>query len=224
MIDTIPSLAWTCLPDGTAEFLNRRWLDYTGRSLRESHGWGWKASIHPDDLEKLMNAWLKPIDPGEPGEVEARLRRFDGEFRWFLFRAVPVRDEQGKVVRWYGTSTDIEDRKQAEDGLRAAINERTRLSAVRAEIGMALTRKGSLREILQACAEALVQHLDAAFARIWTLSNDGTELELQASAGMYTRLDGRYSRIPLGKFKIGHIAEARKAHLSNDLQNDPAIK
>jgi len=79
MIDTIPALAWTCQPDGAAEFLNRRWLDYTGCSLREALGWGWKAAIHPDDLEELMNAWLRPLDPGEPGEVEARLRRFDGE-------------------------------------------------------------------------------------------------------------------------------------------------
>ncbi len=141
----------------------------------------------------------------------------------------PVEVSFGELVKdghkiFTGILRDISKRKQAEDGLRAAINERTRLSAVRAEIGMALTREGSLREVLQACAKALVQHLDAAFARIWTLSDDGTELELQASAGMYTRLGGRYSRIPLGKFKIGHIAEARKAHVSNDLQNDPEIK
>jgi len=223
MIDTIPALAWTSQPDGAAEFLNRRWLDYTGRSLRESLGWGWKASIHPNDLEKLMNAWLRPLGSGEPGEAEARLRRFDGEYRWFLFRAVPVRNEQGKVVRWYGTSIDIEDRKQAQDGLRAAISERTRLSAVRADIGMALARKGSLREILRACSEAMVQHLDAAFARIWTLNSDSRELELQASAGMYTRLDGRYSRIRLGELKIGLIAQNGKAHLTNDVQNDSRI-
>ena len=223
MIDTIPALAWTCQPDGAAQFLNRRWLDYTGRSLRESVGWGWKDSIHPDDLEKLTDAWIKPPASGEPGEVEARLRRSDGEYRWFLFRAVPVRDEQGNVVRWYGTNTDIEDRKQVQDGLRAAISERTRLSAVRADIGMALARKGSLREILRACADAMVQHLDAAFARIWTLNSNSGELELQASAGMYTRLDGRYSRIRLGELKIGLIAQNRKAHLTNDVQNDSRI-
>jgi len=223
MIDTIPALAWTSRPDGAAEFLNRRWLDYTGRSLRESLGWGWKESIQPEDLERLMNFWLKPLDSREPGEVEARLRRFDGEYRWFLFRLAPVRDEQGKVVRWYGTSTDIEDRKQAQEGLRAAISERTRLSAVRADIGMALARGGSLREILRACAEAMVQHLDAAFARIWTLNNDGAGLELQASAGMYTRLEGGYSRIPFGEFKIGLIAQNRQPHLTNDVQNDSRI-
>src|SRR5258708_19027720 len=103
------------------------------------------------------------------------------------------------------------------------MSERTRLSAVRAEIGMALARQDTLRGMLHTCAEAMVRHLDAAFARIWTLNSDGQELELQASAGMYTRLDGRYSRIPLGQLKIGLIAQERRAHLTNDVQNDPRI-
>jgi PAS domain S-box-containing protein len=119
MIDKIPTLAWSCLPDGSAEFLNQRWLDYTGLSLEEALGWGWKAAIHPEDLEKVMGTWLSLLPSGEPGEEEARLRRFDGEYRWFLFRAVPVRDGQGQLVRWYGTNTDIEDRKRAESLLSA---------------------------------------------------------------------------------------------------------
>src|SRR6266852_7649156 len=113
--------------------------------------------------------------------------------------------------------------QQAKEALHAAMSERTRLSAVRAEIGMALARKDSLRGILHTCSEAMVRHLEAAFARIWTLNSEGHELELQASAGMYTRLDGRYSRIPLGQFKIGLIAQERKAHLTNEVQNDPRI-
>src|SRR5882762_3754419 len=113
--------------------------------------------------------------------------------------------------------------QHAEEALRAAMSERTRLSAVRAEIGMALARQDTLRGMLHTCAEAMVRHLDAAFARIWTLNSDGQELELQASAGMYTRLDGRYSRIPLGQLKIGLIAQERRAHLTNDVQNDPRI-
>src|SRR5258707_7332523 len=110
-----------------------------------------------------------------------------------------------------------------QEALRAAMSERTRLSAVRAEIGMALARQDTLRGMLHTCAEAMVRHLDAAFARILTLHNGGQELELQASAGMYTRLDGRYSRIPLGQLKIGLIAQERRAHLTNDVQNDPRI-
>jgi len=113
--------------------------------------------------------------------------------------------------------------QHAKEALHTAMSERTRLSAVCAEIGMALALKDSLRGILHTCAEAMVRHLDAAFARIWTLNSEGHELELQASAGMYTRLDGRYSRIPLGQFKIGLIAQERKAHLTNEVQNDPRI-
>ena len=119
MIEKIPILAWSCRPDGTAEFLNQRWIDYTGLSPEEALGWGWKYSIHPDDLGKLMDTWLRLLASGEPGEEEARLRRFDGEYLWFLFRAVPVRDERGKVIRWYGTNTDIEDLKRAESLLSA---------------------------------------------------------------------------------------------------------
>ena len=111
MIEKIPILAWSCQPDGTADFLNQRWLDYTGLSTEAAVGWGWQAAIHSEDLGKLMDTWLRLLATGEPGEVEGRLRRFDGEHRWFLFRAIPIRDEEGRVVRWYGTNTDIEDRK-----------------------------------------------------------------------------------------------------------------
>src|SRR5205809_1101302 len=118
IIDTIPTLAWCGLPDASKEFFNKRWHDYTGLSPEEASGWEWKVTIHPDDLEKLMDRSFKFIASEEPGEVEARMRRFDGEYRWFLFRAEPLRDEHGNVVNWYGTNTDIEDRKRAEEKLR----------------------------------------------------------------------------------------------------------
>jgi PAS domain S-box-containing protein len=117
----------------------------------------------------------------------------------------------------------MDDPKRAENDLRLAISERARLTAVRADIGIALARKDSLRGILNACAEALVRHLDAAFARIWTFNGQANQLELQASAGKYTHLDGRHSRIPFGERKIGLIAQERRPHLTNDVQNDPRI-
>jgi formate hydrogenlyase transcriptional activator len=120
IIDQIPALAWSCLPDGTAEYFNQRWLEYTGLSMGVALGWGWKAAIHPDDLGKLMEKWLGLLASGVPDELEARLRHFDGTYRWFLLRAVPVRDEQGKLIRWYGTNTDIEDLKRSEEKLRQA--------------------------------------------------------------------------------------------------------
>ena len=117
MVDTIPALVWCNLPDGSNEFLNQRWHDYRGLSEEEAHGWGWTATFHPEDLEKLLDKWQALLASGEPGEIEARLRRFDGEYRWFLIRAVPDRDDTGKIVNWYGSITDIEDRKRAEEKL-----------------------------------------------------------------------------------------------------------
>jgi formate hydrogenlyase transcriptional activator len=113
MIDHIPTLAWSCWPDGSIAFFNQRWLDYTGLALEQALGWGWHVAIHPDDLGRFMDTWLALFASGQPGEEEARLRRGDGAYRWFLFRTVPVRNGEGKIVRWYGTSTDIEDLKRA---------------------------------------------------------------------------------------------------------------
>src|SRR5258707_2109666 len=113
-IDTIPVLAWYTAPDGSTEFLNQRWLDYTGLAIEEARGWGWKVAIHPDDLPQLLDVWQGLLTSGKPGELEARLRRADGAYRWFLFRVEPLRDPQGTIVKWYGTNTDIDDRKRTE--------------------------------------------------------------------------------------------------------------
>jgi len=117
-IDTIPGLVWSALPDGSAEFLNQRWLEYTGLSLKEGLDWGGKVAVHPEDLARFLDEWKAALADGKPLETEARLRRADGEYRWLLIRAVPLRDEAGKIVKWYGASADIEDRKRAEETLR----------------------------------------------------------------------------------------------------------
>jgi PAS domain S-box-containing protein len=116
-LDSIPTLAWRARADGFAEYINRRWLDYTGFAIEQALGWEWQTAIHPDDRAGLRNAWQKMLESGTPGDVEARMRRFDGAYRWFLFRTEDVRNEAGIVIGWYGTNTDIEDRKQAENSL-----------------------------------------------------------------------------------------------------------
>jgi PAS domain S-box-containing protein len=118
VIETIPCLAWTATADGNAEFFNRRWLEYAGLVPHQAQGTGWTAAIHPNDLSGLVSYWERILASGQPGEFEARLRRFDGEYRWFLFRATPRLDENGKVIKWYGTNIDIEERKRAEQDLR----------------------------------------------------------------------------------------------------------
>jgi len=128
VIDTMPALVWCNLPDGSNEYLNKRWHDYTGLTPEESHGWGWQAAFHPEDLPPLMMRWRELLAAGEPGEIEARLRRHDGVFRWFLIRVEPLCDDTGEVIRWYGTSADIEDRKRAEERLRRDENELRRIT------------------------------------------------------------------------------------------------
>jgi PAS domain S-box-containing protein len=219
IIDTIPTLAWCTLPDGSAEFINQRWLDYMGLSAEEARDWGWRVAIHDEDSTELVETWRAAVATGEPFEAEARVRRADGEYRWFLFRAVPLRDELGNIIQWYGTNTDIEDRKQAEE-IRTA---QGRQAGVRADVSAALSKPAHSGEFLRGSAEAIVRHLGAAFARIWTLNKEKSMLELQASAGRYTHLDGPHSRIPIGKLKIGLIAQEKKPYLTNDVMNDPRV-
>ena len=143
----------------------------------------------------------------------------DGAQRPIDDSAAPMRDANGKTVGAVLVFRDITERKRAGE----ALAERMHSLALNAEIGIALAESGSLPETLQRCAEAMVQHLGGAFARIWTFSAKENVLVLQASAGQYTHLDGPHSRIALGQFKIGRIAQERKPHLTNDVVNDPAV-
>ena len=115
IVDTIPSFVWRAAPDGGKEFLNQRWHEYTGLSPAEAHGWEWKVVVHPDDLYRLVEEWQVILASRSSGEMEVRIRRFDGEYRWFLVRAVPKLDENGNIVNWFGSNTDIEDRKRAQE-------------------------------------------------------------------------------------------------------------
>src|ERR1700726_2972884 len=117
LIDTVPSFLWTSFPDGSKEFLNRRWYEYTGLAPEQGKGWGWKVVVHPDDLDRLIREWLALLNDPKPGELETRIRRYDGEYRWFLIRVLPEFDAEGNVVRWLGSDTDIEDRKRTEKKL-----------------------------------------------------------------------------------------------------------
>ena len=178
--------------------------------------WGTNGTVHVDDLPHVVELFTRGITSGEPYDFDARIRRYDGIYRWFQVRGLPLRDMGGQIVRWYSLLVDIEDRKRAEDA-------QARQAGVRADVNAAFSKPTRLGEILRGCTEAIVRHLDAAFARIWMMNKDEGMLELQASAGMYTRLDGSYSRIPVGDLKVGWIAREKKAHLTNDVMNDPRV-
>jgi len=118
VLDTTPTLIHTARPDGYLDFFNRTWLRYAGLSLEDLQGWKWAAAIHAEDVEGMVNKWRASIASGEPALYEARVRRADGEYRWMLHHTIAERDEHGKIVKWYGSSIDIDDRKQAEERLR----------------------------------------------------------------------------------------------------------
>ncbi len=120
IINSIPVPAWSSRADGATDFVNQRWLDYTGIAPEQALGWGWKVVCHPDDVDRTMEYWRSVLASHEDRELEARLRRFDGTYRWFLFRVSALRDESGNVVQFYGTCIDIEDRKRAADAVRAS--------------------------------------------------------------------------------------------------------
>jgi formate hydrogenlyase transcriptional activator len=117
IIDTVPSFLWTSLPDGSKEYLNKRWYEYTGLTVEQGKGLAWTVVVHPEDLDRLLREWIALVEARKPGELETRIRKYDGEYRWFLIRLVPELDFEGKLVRWFGSNTDIEDRKRAEKKL-----------------------------------------------------------------------------------------------------------
>ena len=113
-VDKTPAFIHTARPDGYLDYFNRGWLDFLGKSLEDVCGWRWTHSIHPEDVAGIVQKWHGALESGEPFEAEARVRRADGEYRMFLHRKVPLRDEHGTILKWFGSSIDIEDRKRAE--------------------------------------------------------------------------------------------------------------
>ncbi len=199
IIDTIPVLAWCNLPDGSNEFLNQRWQDYTGLSQREACGWGWQAAFHPDDVGPLMDRWRMLLSSGEASEIEARLRRHDGVYRWFLIRVEPLRDEVGNIVRWYGTSTDIDDLKRAHVELERGQEELRRITE-------------ELRRITDAIPQAII-----------VLSPEGLPLYTNRVATEYTGVsleevgaEGYRARV-FHPEDVERLREERQAALSRPL-------
>ena len=127
VINTIPAYTWSAGPDGSLDFINERWLEFSGFSAEKALGWGWETALHPDDRDSFLATWRAAIASGKSIEEEARVRRTDGQYRWLLIRNVPARDKHGKILKWYGTSTDIEDLKRAEQ-------ERERLRQLEADL------------------------------------------------------------------------------------------
>lgn len=347
LANSLPQLAWISDAKGFRYWYNQRWYDYTGASLEQMAGMGWQKVHHPDHLERVTRQMLDCFTKGEAWGDTFPMRNAEGQYRWFLGRAVPMRNPAGLITRWLGTNTDITEYRETEEALRTSqerlrasleasgtgtfrwntqsntldwddsldrlfkvpegrsvgtieeflkliaaedltavreqlercrredknfelefrvlwpdgstrwvygrgkafsdrpggttyvtgaflditarkqadqlLQDQARLWALGADVGLALTQSAGLSEMLSMCVQAIVRRLDAAFARIWILNEEQQMLELQASAGLYTHIDGGHARVPVGKFKIGLIAEERLPHLSNDVLHDPRV-
>ena len=177
------------------------------------------STVHADYRHAVAGLFRECATEGTDFQMEFRVVCEDQSTRWIFGRGRTFTDDNGLPSYMAGACVDVTARRAAE----ALLEERARISELTAAIGVALTEGSSLAETLRLFTEAIVFHLNAAFARIWTISEDKTTLELQASAGIYTHLDGPHARVPVGKFKIGLIAEERLPHLTNDVLNDPRV-
>ena len=206
-------------------YSNREITDTLGYTRAEVENMGSNllpTIIHPDDLAKFPEYFqhLENAPDGEVLEYEYRVRDQQNCWHWLVSRNIVFsRTEEGKIKQRLGAATDITERKIAEQ----ALAEQLKLSLFTADVGIGLTQNQTLVATLQYCANAVVRHLDAALARIWTLNEEGNILELQANTGIYTGIDGAYSRIAVGEFKIGLIALQRQPYITNCVQEDPRL-
>ncbi|HYZ71500.1 MAG TPA: GAF domain-containing protein, partial [Chthoniobacterales bacterium] len=209
-IDTIPTFAWCNRPDGSIEFLNRRWLEYTGLSKEAVRDW--RIAIHPDDFPRVLDVWQRLVASGEPGELEARLRRFDGMYRWFLFRLEPFFDGLGNVIKWYGTNTDIDDRKWAEGVLSAE-----------KKILELITRENSLTTILETLCGLVEEMYSDSLCAILFLDVDGERLRKGVAPhfppGFIETIDGVKIGPQVGS--CGTAAYRKETVIVSDINTDP---
>ena len=120
LAEALPHMVWTAQPDGATDYYNARTTEYTGLTTEQLQGWGWRSTIHPEDLPRCLELWTRSIATGEPYEIEFRVRRADGAFRWHLARALALRDDSGRITKWFGSCIDMDDQKRAQEALRAS--------------------------------------------------------------------------------------------------------
>jgi PAS domain S-box-containing protein len=186
VVDAIPTLAWSAQGDGSVDFFNQRWLEYTGLSPEEARDWGWTVALHADDLKGLVDHWRSILVSGEPGEIEGRLRRFDGVYRWFLFRATPSFDNDGRLVKWFGTNTDIEDRKRAEC-LLAGEN-----------LALEMTAKGNpLESILEALCRVVEQTASGCLCSVLLFDPGGSKIQQAIAPSLPSSYNDQFPGIPV---------------------------
>ncbi len=212
LIETIPAMAFVTRPDGANEFVSRQWIEFSGFSSAESAGAGGAASIHPDDLEQNAAQWRAACASGEPFESESRHRDVHGNYRWLLVRAVPLRNEQGEIRKWYGTAIDIEDRKRAEALL---AGEKRLLEMIATGV--------PFKEIANALCQIIEQQRPGTLASVLLLNCDGVHLDVIAGPNLPGGWDRQMEQLPIGPCagSCGTAAYRGSPVIVSDIATDP---
>jgi len=187
VIDTIPAMSWSTLPDGANDYCSKGWLEYTGMKPGTEFKYGWLDAFHPDDRGAHMAKWRDATAAGEPFESEARIRGVDGVYRWFLTKGVPLRDESGKIVRWYGTNIDIDQRKRAESFL----------SGEKQLLEMIATG-AKLKEILNLLCLNVEEYRKGTLASVLLVNPDGVHLDSVAGPSLPREWIQQMEKLPIG--------------------------
>jgi len=227
IVENANNIIFALTLEGVFSYVSPNWTDILGHEVAEVEGKSFVPFMHPDDVPMCADYFQRVLTTGEKqNAIEYRLQHKDGSWRWHTSNSSAIKDANGNFLYFAGICHDIteqqaalRDRKQAQE----ALAERARLADFRADVDAALAQSQNLQCMIRRCTEALVKHIDAAFARLWILNKEENVLELQVSSGMYTHIDGPHRRVPVGQFKIGLIAEEGKPHLTNSVLTDPRV-
>ncbi len=218
LLEDLPQMVWAAEPDGAITYFNRRWYDYTGLTYQQSQGSGWQAALHPDDLVLTLDRWHRALKTGDSYEVENRFRRVsDGVYRWHLSRALPMRDAEGRIVRWLGTATDIDDQKRASERFRF-VAEASRL------LGLSLDYETTLRKITR----LIVPYL-ADWCSIDLVDKTGTPQPLvvahadPSKAALVRDMAQRYPPDPEATSGLPNVVRTGQSELLAEIPDEPLL-
>jgi PAS domain S-box-containing protein len=212
VIDTIPAMAWSTLPSGANDYCSKGWLEYTGMASGGELDYGWLDAFHPEDRAAHLAKWRAATETGELFESVARIRGSDGEYRWFLTQGVPLRDESGKIVRWYGTNVDIDERKRAESLLEG---EKNLLEMIATGV--------ALKEVLNALCLTIEGYRDGTLASVLLLNQDGLHLNSVAGPNLPEGWTKQMEKLPIGPCagSCGTAAYRASPVIVSDIATDP---
>jgi PAS domain S-box-containing protein len=216
----VPQIVWTTGPDGKNTYFNQQWVDYTGMTLEESHGDGWNMPFHPDDQQRAWDAWQRATKDDAPYSLECRLRRADGTYRWWLVRGAPQRDASGTIVKWFGTLTDIEDLKRAQEQL----VQMSRLYATLGQVNQTIVRVKEPEELYSAICDVAVEFGEFTLAWVGLLDEDSGDVRPVAANGAdVAKWPFEAVSTHKGVSKNGLVATAIRSHeiaITGDIESD----